>query len=54
MRRTYHHERLVRLVLVLGRTLPLAFLPLLVEQEAEVFVREGDAVWSGNEKLGQN
>lgn len=37
-RRTHHHETVVRLVLVLRRTLPLALLPLLVKQKAEVLV----------------
>ena len=36
--KTYHHETVVRLVLVLRRTLPLALLPFLVEEKAEVLV----------------
>jgi len=39
---TNHHEGLVVLVLVLRGTLPLALLPLLVEQETVVLVRESD------------
>lgn len=39
---TNHHEGLVVLVLVLRGTLPLALLPLFVEQETVVLVRESD------------